>query len=352
MVFRGSVATALVILVCCSQAAANPVPLSVPDEVRQSVEAVLSQDSANADSLFVEMIARASERYFEGEAGEILGSEFGRLAPLMAESQGPRHAMNDKIQNWYWGRAGAEQREMMNASLRRWLQEPFREEELPDTTDEMLRPHRGWFPIFARVDAAELLVDRGDSLAFPLVASVRDSIRAMFGGLDGMSVVWIEAWWYLHQAALRASSPDRAVLCRQSGEGRIEILAEPSDIIGARYADFYVFKHPEMPVSHGVAVRAVRLAEESQLVGRCRERQRAPCSKHGSGLLIQMSDGRELSLTREPDGTVLCSDNTRRYRWAHRLSSPELEVLLNDIKRAFVAEESGYPSAGSTGMPN
>jgi hypothetical protein len=72
-------------------------------------------------------------------------------------------------------------------------------------------------------------------------------------------------------------------------------------------------------------------------------------------MMIQVSDGREMTVSCEADGSVLCSDNTRYFRWAYKVVQPELSSLLRETRAAFIAEMKEYPPASGaapTGMPN
>jgi hypothetical protein len=60
-------------------------------------------------------------------------------------------------------------------------------------------------------------------------------------------------------------------------------------------------------------------------------------------MMIQFRDGRELTVSYSSRGGLVCSDNTRYYRWAYKISQTELVGLLKDINHAFELEKPRYP---------
>ena len=169
-----------------------------------------------------------------------------------------------------------------------------------------------------------------------------------------MSNVVIEMWWYLRCARLRLASESGGVLIVQRDESRLDFAADLNTVTVTRYVPFFVGSHPEMPVANELGAKAMRLVQGASVVRRCRERRRAPCAKTNDGMMIQLADGRELTLSYN-EGVLLCSDNTRYFRWAYVLKQNELKELLLELKGAFQAELPRFPpydSRRGTGMPN
>lgn len=343
------------ILSWCCYGRANPVGIHVPSAFREAIQGTIAGSAADSDTALVELLGGGNIRFMEDDIWALLEGHFDHLAPLIVKSQSPPFIIDEHILEWYWQHADATQREEMLLGLRSWLTAGLSDSVGYTAWGLKADLREEWSRVVARVNAAEFLVDYHDQSALPLIDSLRDSLAAAFGGVQSMPEMWIEPWWYLYQAGLRIQHPELAVLCRLSDDGRVDFGASPADIKVARYVDFFVDNHPEMPVELSTAARIVGLVEDADFLGRCRERGRAPCAARYDGVMVQVSDGREMTLSYGDDGVIVCSDNTRYFRWAYKLRQPALLSILQEIHGAFVAEAPGFPMGehgGATGMPN
>lgn len=347
--------SALVLLCCAPQLQANPVGIDVTGAFRDAVQGVIEGGPAQSDSVFVQLLGGDNIRFMRDDIWESLDAQFERFAPLFVQAQSPPYVIRDDILAWYWERADESQREAMLRGLRTWLTAALDDSVHYTKWGVRVRPRDERGRVLERVNAAEFLVDYHDEAALPLIEALRDSIESRSGGLQKMPGGWVEVWWYLHQAAMRMEHPEQAVLCTPTDSGGLQISARAQDIAVARYVPFFVDSHPEMPVTRAAAAQVMDLLRGGTVVGQCRERRRAPCSHRNDGMMIQMSDGRELTLSSEADDVVLCSDNTRYFRWAYKVRQPELQSMLEEMESAFAAEARRYPSGWSdvpTAMPN
>ena len=336
---------AALMLLSSNIASSNPVSPDIPGAFEEAIAGIRSCDPTWPDSVFVQIIGGKNTRFLETRGLSLLEEDFGIFAPLVVKAQSPPYVIDYKVQEWYWNQANQGQREAMLAGLRTWLTDPI--EDAPFTrwgvtTRVRSERHRA----LTRVEAAELLVDYGDRESLPLIESLRDSLAESFGGLQNMPDLWVEVWWYLYQAGHRIDHPDEAVLCDPVGVDRLRLTANPEDINRARYVNFFVGHHPEMPVDHDAARRVLALLEGSSVIGTCRDRIRAPCSQANAGMMIQFRDGRELTVSYSSRGGLVCSDNTRYYRWAYEISHAELVGLLKEIDDTFELEKPKYPWQG------
>jgi hypothetical protein len=245
------VALALVFL-SPNVADSNPISPDIPGAFEEAVAGILSYDPTWPDSVFVQIVGGKNTRFLEARGFSLLEDDFDVFAPLVVKAQSPPYIIDYKIQEWYWNQANHWQLKGMLEGLRTWLTDPLHE--VPFTRWGMtIRIRSERERALARVEAAELLVDYGDREAVPLIESLRDSLAQSFGGLQHMPESWVEVWWYLYQAGRRIDNPDEAVLCAPVGSDILRLTANPDDITTARYVNFFVGHHPEMPVDHEAA---------------------------------------------------------------------------------------------------
>ncbi len=295
------------------------------------------------EAVFVELVGRDNSRFFGDEAFALLEENFDRFAPLIVEAQRPSKAIDYRMQDWYWHKADAAQREAMLIALRSWLTGPLPEEE-SSRLGRTARTGSAWEDALARVEVAEFLVDYGDLASVPLVESLRDSLLEAHGGLDAMPGNWVEIWWYLHLASIRSTEPERAAVCVPSVDHELDMLASRDDVAAARFVNFSKLLHPNMPVGETVAARVLELLDGAPVTGTCRDYGRFPCHPGNSGIMIMMFDGRELTVSCDASDVLYCSDNTRWRRWAYELTEPGLVGLLREIEDVFEAELPMYPA--------
>lgn len=304
---------------------ANPVSDEVVREYRELPARIVAGATEAERARFVRLYG--SYGFARGllQFGDVayIGEHFAELRDLLAACQAPPYRPDAEIQQCYRLWAGSGDLEIMQAALRRWLNEPV--DQAPPEGGMIIEsePHVTYQILDARARAAEFLADDGDCVAVPLLEQLlQDPVVTTLGASepDAVFTTQMRLQFALHR--LQGSVP--APLIARDGIEAGKVCTILPTVVSATVK----YRREEWDCPDELLGTLC-----ARLVGRQGEYAANPMRSWKPTVLIGFANGGALAVTRPHEGWVEIAElgRDRDGRW--RLPAEELEGVLVALDR-------------------
>lgn len=308
-------------VLAASLACANPLPEPGQTALYELLPHLADNPTPEAESHFVALVRMFPDYAVALRANrEIIESNFSMFQPLFVRAQKPGTvpSVNLRLQSAYFELADESAKQNMLEVLRSWLAAPS--EPPPDGAEPASEGGDVVFPVRveARVTAAELLSELGDTQSRALIESLMDSLGCASVHPHG-------ACWYLEQATRRLAAPGSACFLQGNKGGSLDLCRGADEVesirFEARAKGRAPFELDEAGVSRAFEALAGASVTSANFVSR----------GVGYRLTIRFPDGLEAVIRLIAADLFHYSDNSKHAGHELGLNSPPLYAFFVEM---------------------